>query len=80
VIGAIGDERAKLVLQSLENMHGVESVVPILQPYKLASSEVSMSKSGEGRRLCCYRRLPVVVMAGPCSVRVKSRSLKAPGW
>jgi len=69
VIGAVGDERGKLVLQSLESMHGVESVVPILQPYKLASKEVKREASVipvtdevavGGRRL--------VVMAGPCSV------------
>ncbi|MDY0301542.1 MAG: 3-deoxy-7-phosphoheptulonate synthase [Trichlorobacter sp.] len=69
VIGAVGDERGKLVLQSLESMHGVESVVPILQPYKLASTEIKKEPSqikisdnvvigGE----------QVVVMAGPCSI------------
>ena len=69
VIGAIGDERGKLVLQSIESMHGVESVVPILKPYKLASKEVKKEPSVirisdtveiGGRQ--------VVVMAGPCSV------------
>src|SRR5512136_121928 len=69
VIGAVGDERGKLVLQSIESMHGVESVVPILKPYKLASKEVkrepSIIRISEdvtvgGRE--------IVVMAGPCSV------------
>jgi 3-deoxy-7-phosphoheptulonate synthase len=69
VIGAVGDERGKSVLQSLESMHGVENVVPILQPYKLASKEVRKessivrvndSVSIGGRQ--------VVVMGGPCSV------------
>src|SRR5512134_3662373 len=45
VIGAVGDERGKLVLQSMESMPGVESVVPILQPYKLASKEVKREPS-----------------------------------
>jgi len=69
VIGAIGDERGKFVLQSLESLHGVERVVPILQPYKLASREIkpepsvirvtdSLSIGGDD----------IVVMAGPCSV------------
>ena len=40
VIGAIGDERGKFVLQSLESLPGVDRVVPILKPYKLASREV----------------------------------------
>ncbi|MEI6702764.1 MAG: 3-deoxy-7-phosphoheptulonate synthase [Deltaproteobacteria bacterium] len=69
VIGAIGDERGKAVLQSLESLHGVENVVPILQPYKLASKEVKKEQSLVrisdnvvigGRQL--------VIMAGPCSV------------
>jgi len=69
VIGAVGDERGKLVLQSIESMHGVESVVPILKPYKLASKEVKRESSvirisdtvAVGGR-------EIVVMAGPCSV------------
>jgi len=69
VIGAVGDERGKTVLQSLESMHGVESVLPILQPYKLASKEIkkessivriSDSVSIGGKE--------IIVMAGPCSV------------
>ena len=36
VIGAIGDERGKFVLHSLESLPGVERVVPILKPYKLS--------------------------------------------
>ncbi|HEX8960207.1 MAG TPA: 3-deoxy-7-phosphoheptulonate synthase [Geobacteraceae bacterium] len=69
VIGAVGDERGKLVLQSLESMPGVESVVPILQPYKLASKEVKMEPSqvrvGES---VVIGGKGIVVMAGPCSV------------
>jgi 3-deoxy-7-phosphoheptulonate synthase len=41
VIGAIGDERGKARLQSLESLSGVEKVVPILKPYKLASREIT---------------------------------------
>ena len=78
VIGAIGDERAKLVLQSLENMHGVESVVPILQPYKLASSEVkhepSQVKVGDSVVIGGSR---VVVMAGPCSVEGEEQIIES---
>lgn len=69
VIGAVGDERSKAVLQSLESLHGVESVVPILQPYKLASREVKKEPSEvriSGDVVIGGSR--VVVMAGPCSV------------
>jgi 3-deoxy-7-phosphoheptulonate synthase len=45
VIGAVGDERGKMVLQSIESMPGVDKVGPILNPYKLASIEVSPEPS-----------------------------------
>src|SRR3989449_5811603 len=40
VIGAIGDDRGKDRLKSLESLECVEAVQPILQPFKLASREV----------------------------------------
>ncbi|HTP63803.1 MAG TPA: 3-deoxy-7-phosphoheptulonate synthase [Geobacteraceae bacterium] len=69
VIGAIGDERGKLVLQSIESMNGVESVVPILKPYKLASKEVKKESSiiRVSESVAIGGR-EIVVMAGPCSV------------
>ena len=69
VIGAVGDERGKAVLQSLESMHGVENVVPILQPYKLASKEVK--KESSVVRISAEVAIggkQIIVMAGPCSV------------
>src|SRR5512136_3426779 len=68
VIGAVGDERGKLILQTIESMHGVESVVPILKPYKLASKEVKREKSliAVSDNLSIGGK-QVVVMAGPCS-------------
>src|SRR5438046_10465011 len=40
VIGAVGDERGKEDLLSLENFECVESVQRILQPFKLASRAI----------------------------------------
>ncbi|MBW7938654.1 MAG: 3-deoxy-7-phosphoheptulonate synthase [Candidatus Omnitrophica bacterium] len=68
VIGAIGDEREKPALQQIEGMGGVENVVPILKPFKLASRDLktasSVFKVGDvsigGEAVC--------VIAGPCSV------------
>jgi 3-deoxy-7-phosphoheptulonate synthase len=70
VIGAIGDEREKFRIQQLlETTPGVERVIPILKPYKLAGLElhkqksvirVSPSVSFGGRK--------IPVIAGPCSV------------
>ena len=86
VVGAVGDERGKAVLQALESLPGVESVVPILKPYKLASSEVHPERS-------IVTIAPGVtvggddflVMAGPCSVESEeqimntARAVKAAG-
>lgn len=67
IIGAIGDE-AVLRSLPLEAIPGVENVLPILKPYKLASREfkkentvikVNNAEIG-GRR--------IAVMAGPCAV------------
>jgi 3-deoxy-7-phosphoheptulonate synthase len=86
VIGAIGDERGKLVLQSIESMPGVESVVPILQPYKLASKEVKKEPSVIAITDTVRIGGPqIIVMAGPCSVESEeqiiatARAVKAAG-
>lgn len=78
VIGAVGDERGKSVLQSVESMHGVESVVPILQPYKLASKEVkkeaSVVRISDGVEIGGER---VIIMAGPCSVESEQQIIES---
>ena len=69
VIGAIGDERGKYMLESLVSLNGVESVTPILKPFKLASAEGRAESSrlpmGEGVEIGGER---VIVIGGPCSV------------
>lgn len=69
IIGAVGDDREKTRLQSLDSMAGVESVVPILRPHKLASRQVRT----EGSIISVNKNVEVgakefIVMAGPCSV------------
>lgn len=76
VIGAVGDERGKDRLQSLELMTGVESVVPILQPFKLASREVKAGKSVVRVGDLEIGGEAVVVMAGPCSVESEEQMLQ----
>lgn len=67
VIGAIG-EKKPVVIQSLEAMEGVEKVVPILQPYKLAGREfhpeATLVKAGP----VVFGGEKMVVIAGPCAV------------
>ena len=78
VIGAIGDERGKLALQEIESMNGVESVVPILQPYKLASKEVmkdsSLVKISDNVTIGGTK---IIVMAGPCSVESEKQIIES---
>lgn len=76
VIGAVGDERDKGRLQSLELMPGVETVVPILQPFKLASREVKSGKSVVRIGDLEVGGQAVVVMAGPCSVESEAQMLQ----
>jgi 3-deoxy-7-phosphoheptulonate synthase len=75
VVAALGEKRdgAK---QALETGEGVEKVVPILAPYKMASTEVKPDRTlvevldlkvGDGR---------IGVIAGPCSVESKGQILE----
>ncbi len=68
VIGAVGDERGKFILQSLEVMDGVEAVIPILKPYKLTSKEVKREKSIINVKEVAIGGDELVVIAGPCAV------------
>jgi 3-deoxy-7-phosphoheptulonate synthase len=75
VVAALGEKRdgAK---QALETGEGVEKVVPILAPYKMASTEVKKERTrvevlglhvGDGR---------IGVIAGPCSVESREQILE----
>jgi len=77
VIGCIGDERGKTQLQSLEVAPGVESVMPILKPFKLASKEMRKEKTlvKVGKNIIGGSQF--VVMAGPCSVETREQILKS---
>ncbi len=85
VIACVGDERGKSRLQALELVEGVESVVPILKPYKLASTDwkqqrsaITLSRSGPGdMSSATIGNNHFVVMAGPCSVESREQLLSA---
>jgi 3-deoxy-7-phosphoheptulonate synthase len=68
VIAALGDARDKARLQALESLSHVESVMPILKPYKLCSNEVKSEKTIIDVKGVKIGGDNVVVMAGPCSV------------
>ncbi|PLY02081.1 MAG: 3-deoxy-7-phosphoheptulonate synthase [Desulfuromonas sp.] len=78
VVGAIGDERGKAVLQSIESMPGVDNVVPILKPYKLASKEVRPEPSAvEIQSGLSVGGEQLVVMAGPCAVESEEQIMES---
>ncbi|UCD88131.1 MAG: 3-deoxy-7-phosphoheptulonate synthase [Desulfobacterales bacterium] len=77
IIGAIGDERGKVFLKAVETWPGVEKVMPILQPYKLASRETK-----EGNTIITVGDVKIggpkfVVIAGPCAVESSAQLMEA---
>lgn len=69
VFGAVGDERGKERLTCLEAQPGVEKVIPILSPYKLASRETKPDSTviDLGLGVTVGNR-KLLVIAGPCAV------------
>ena len=78
VIGAIGDERGKYMLESLVSLNGVESAMPILKPFKLASSEGRPERSqlpmGEGVEIGGEQ---IIIVGGPCSVESREQIMES---
>ncbi len=83
VIACVGDERGKYQLQALETLDGVENVVPILKPFKLASKEWNQSRTTitipapneSGLSPVIIGNSNIIVMAGPCSVENREQIL-----
>ncbi|MEA3545790.1 MAG: 3-deoxy-7-phosphoheptulonate synthase [Thermodesulfobacteriota bacterium] len=74
VIGAVGEGQGKDKLQALQLMSGVENVVPILKPYKLASREVQPQPSEvEIAPGLVVGGKEFVVIAGPCAVESREQ-------
>lgn len=76
IIGAVGDARGREQIKSVGHLPGVESVVPILKPYKLASREfreqdtvVRVGPLGIGDGT-------FTVMAGPCAVETEEQLME----
>src|SRR5579875_3829229 len=67
VIAAIGEERPGLT-EVLEPGEGVEKVLPIMAPYKRASSELKAERTVVRARGLEVGGARVAVIAGPCSV------------
>ena len=78
VIGAIGDERGKYMLESLVSLNGVENAMPILKPFKLASAEGRPERSqlpmGEGVEIGGDQ---IIIVGGPCSVESREQIMES---
>ncbi len=86
VIGVVGDDRGKPHhAEVLRQYNGVDKVVPIEQPYKLASKEVQGSTSPVKVAGTIVGDKNIAVIAGPCSVENEeqlmeiAKSVKASG-
>ncbi len=75
VIAALGEKRdgAK---QALETGDWVEKVVPILAPFKMASTEVKQERSQVGANGLKVGGNRIGVIAGPCSVESREQILE----
>jgi 3-deoxy-7-phosphoheptulonate synthase len=79
VIGAIGDveQDANLASLGLEGQPGVDRVVPILKPYKLASSQITHGERTvldiDGRKVGGDN---FAMIAGPCTVESREQTLE----
>lgn len=75
IIGAIG-ERNQATLDLFETLPGVEKVVPIVQPFKLASREFKQdpTRIPVGREIIGAGQVQVI--AGPCAVEGRSQFLE----
>ncbi len=67
IIGVIGDER-RLDKGAINRMRGVDRVVPVLRPFKLASRDFQPEASKISINGHVFGSSQVIVMAGPCSV------------
>ncbi|MEK6233104.1 MAG: 3-deoxy-7-phosphoheptulonate synthase [Planctomycetales bacterium] len=74
VIAAIGEKREQ-TKQSLESSQGVEKVVPILAPYKVASRVVKGETTTVQAGSLKVGGQEIGVIAGPCSVETEEQLL-----
>ena len=75
VIAAIGEKRGHHK-EALETGEGVESVVPILAPYKVASREVKPEPTVVQAGSLQVGGKSIAVIAGPCSVESETQILQ----
>jgi len=73
IIGAVGAKKDPAMAPSLEAMAGVERVVPILAPYKLAGKEFKQERSEVRVGPVTIGGRKAVIIAGPCAVESREQ-------
>ncbi len=76
VIAVIGDERI-LNVSHISSLPGVSKVMPVLQPYKLASRETKHENTIIKVKKTEIGGEKVVIMAGPCTIENEKQMLEA---
>ncbi|MBI3029611.1 MAG: 3-deoxy-7-phosphoheptulonate synthase [Candidatus Rokubacteria bacterium] len=76
VVAAVGEERGQADLRILEALETVEAVMPVQQPFKLASRETKSQPSEVGVNGASIGGKRLAVMAGPCSVESRDQVLE----
>ncbi|MBI3626115.1 MAG: 3-deoxy-7-phosphoheptulonate synthase [Candidatus Rokubacteria bacterium] len=76
IVGVVGDDRGKEQLLALQSLECVESVVRILQPFKLASREAHPEDTQFQVHGVPVGGKQIVVMAGPCSVESREQLME----
>lgn len=75
IIGIIGDKR-DLDKEQIERMPGVERVVPVLKPFKVASREFKPEDTAFSIGEHTVGGKDLIIMAGPCSVESRSQIIE----
>ncbi|MBI2153595.1 MAG: 3-deoxy-7-phosphoheptulonate synthase [Candidatus Rokubacteria bacterium] len=76
VVAAVGEERGQADLRILEALETVEAVMPVQQPFKLASRETKAEPTVVQVNGVVIGGQRIVVMAGPCSVESEHQVLE----
>ncbi len=79
VVAAVGEERGQADLRILEALETVEAVMPVQQPFKLASRETKPEPTQVWVNGISVGGPRIVVMAGPCSVESERQVLEVAG-
>jgi 3-deoxy-7-phosphoheptulonate synthase len=75
IIGAIGEKKVE-AMETVEALDGVEKVVPILAPFKLAGQEFKTERTQVKVGNAVFGGDQLVVIAGPCAIECADQLLE----